>query len=152
MIRGIGVDSVAIMRFTPWQYFSPHQLLKVFTPQELEYCFAHQKKIAERLAVRFAAKEAFYKAASGYLFEKPLYYVLKNVAVYHDIHKKPYVEILWANLIGQQWRHCIEGVKVHLSLTHTDELATAFVIIEQVKNNPSCYKVVQSAKNVFPRL
>jgi holo-[acyl-carrier protein] synthase len=134
MICGIGIDSVAIKRFDSWQYFSVSQLLKVFSPQELEYCFAHQKKMAERLAVRFAAKEAFYKAGSGYFFQKPLYAILKTVSVCHDPDKRAYLAIKWEELVGDQGLEHTKNIRVHLSLTHTKDLATAFVIIEQEKN------------------
>ena len=136
MICGIGIDSVAIKRFDAWQHFSSRQLLKVFTPQELDYSFAHPAKVVERLAVRFSAKEAFYKAASGFFFQKPVYAILRHVSVCHDItDKKAYLAIHWEALIGHEWPQKCKNIRAHLSLTHTDEQATAFVVIERVKNN-----------------
>ena len=135
MICGIGVDAVTIQRFESWRRLPAKTLLKIYTSNELAYCFAHEKKTAERLAVRFAAKEAFYKAASGFFFEKSLYAILRTIAVHHDAHKKPYLAVDWQKLLGEQWRQQIEGVRMHLSLTHTKDTATAFVIIEQIKNS-----------------
>src|SRR5262245_42610656 len=62
MILGTGFDLVAVPRFT--RFFERHGergLDRLFTSDELAYCLSHANP-APSLAVRFAAKEAFYKA------------------------------------------------------------------------------------------
>ena len=58
----VGIDSVEIERFRPWINFSHKTLRKIYSETELAYSFSNESKKLERLAVRFAAKEAFFKA------------------------------------------------------------------------------------------
>jgi phosphopantetheine--protein transferase-like protein len=62
MIKGIGVDIVEIARFAQWHTFSHAQLRRIFSEQEIDYCLSVPAKSAERFAVRFAAREALFKA------------------------------------------------------------------------------------------
>ena len=64
MILGIGIDSVEIKRFEPWTSYSKNRLARIFSEHEITYSLSNPKKAAERLAARFAAKEAFFKALS----------------------------------------------------------------------------------------
>ncbi len=133
MISGIGVDAVEIKRFARWHTFSQKQLLKIFTPQELKYSFENSLKTAERLAVRFAAKEAFYKAGSGMLEHKSLYYNARHVGVEREIDQKPVLVVDWQRLFtDKKALLCAQTIKVHVSLTHTEEIAIAYVILENV--------------------
>lgn len=62
MVLGIGIDSVDIARFEQWHTYSHKKLLRVFSPAEIAYSLENPTKSAERFAVRFAAKEALFKA------------------------------------------------------------------------------------------
>jgi holo-[acyl-carrier protein] synthase len=56
----VGVDIVEIHRIAK-QAHNPRFLKRVFTPQEIAYCRS-RKNSAQHFAVRFAAKEAVWKA------------------------------------------------------------------------------------------
>ncbi len=62
MILAIGHDIVEINRFAHWHTYSLKKLSKVFNQSEIDYCLQHPAYTAQRFAVRFAAKEAAYKA------------------------------------------------------------------------------------------
>src|SRR5258706_12542497 len=64
MIIGIGTDIIATERLLPWTKFPKKKLERIFTKSELEYCFSSATLCSQRLAVRFAAREAFFKAIS----------------------------------------------------------------------------------------
>src|SRR5260221_7060347 len=64
MIIGIGVDTVEIKRFALWHTYSRKKLFRIFSQEEIDYVLSNQQKSAERFAVRFAAREALYKALS----------------------------------------------------------------------------------------
>lgn len=133
MIYGIGVDAVEIERFRCWHRFSHKQLSKIYTPSELAYCLENPIKSAERFAVRFAAKEAFYKAGEALLDQKSFYALARHVGVLHGFNQKPTLIVDWQSVIGAAKAEVIaKTIKIHLSLTHTDALAIAYVIIEYI--------------------
>jgi holo-[acyl-carrier protein] synthase len=59
----VGVDIVEIKRLAA-QAHNPRFLERVFTPEEVAYCRA-RKNAAQHFAVRFAAKEAVWKAVGN---------------------------------------------------------------------------------------
>jgi len=62
MIAGIGTDIIEIERIkTSIEHFGESFLKKIFTDNEIRYCHAKPHKY-QHYAVRFAAKEAIYKA------------------------------------------------------------------------------------------
>ncbi len=88
-------------------------LERVFTPVEIEYCM-QKKKYPQHFAVRFAAKEAVWKALGK-----------KNVAL-KDISVR--------NLPDGAPRVTVKGKIVPglcVSLTHTDEYAAAVAAFEK---------------------
>lgn len=126
MIAGIGVDTVEIGRFAPWTQWNDTQRAKIFSPAEIAYCKQHKNLEAQRIAVRFAAREAFFKAlcATGIKPYKPFLHVAKSISVAHTTHGAPQLLVNWQAL------EIVSPLKVHLSLTHSEKWATAFVIIE----------------------
>lgn len=132
MIRAIGIDSVETIRFINWQNYKRKQLLKLYHAQEIDYCLQEPAKSAERFAVRFAAKEAFYKAFSGvFIKDIPLYTVARAVTVQKQLFGSPLLMVNWPSLIGTE----NPPLKTHVSLTHTKTVATALVIIEKIAEN-----------------
>ncbi len=119
----IGIDSVDITRFNEWPTYSPQRLSRIFTEQEITYCLKEPIKAPERMAVRFAAKEAFYKAVSS-LLKKPLPFSsvgpVCSITKHHD--GNPSLEVVWQKLELPEYQ-------VEVSLTHTSTIATALVII-----------------------
>ncbi len=61
-IWGIGIDIIEVERIKEFINKNENFLQRVFTAAELKYCLG-KKNQYERLAVRFAAKEAGWKAA-----------------------------------------------------------------------------------------
>lgn len=126
MILGIGVDTIEIERFALWHTYSPKKLSRIFSPEEIEYCLAQQNKSAERFAVRFAAREALYKAlANAYPHHKLPFLTL---CAYTTIQKQDSRPVLF---LSKECGIDLAYIHLHLSLSHAQNHATAFVIIEQ---------------------
>ena len=129
MIVGIGIDIVTIARFIPWTKKDHAQLLRVFTPGELEYCLAHATKSAERMAARFAAKEAFYKAIGPLLpptkIPPPFLTLCRKVEIYPCPF--PQLRVLDPAILG-----IFQNIQWHLSISHSEIAAIATVIVERV--------------------
>lgn len=136
MILGIGIDSVEIDRFKPWTKHSKERLLRIFSEHEIAYSLSNSKKTAERLAARFAAKEAFFKAcalmAPGN--DMPFLTLCKLVSVESLQNEPPKLLIDWQALSEMQNVLSHDKPTFLLSITHTDRLATAIAIIE--RNRP----------------
>lgn len=123
MILGIGIDSVEVARFTLWHTYSKKQLLRIFSQSEIEYCLSVPAKSAERFAVRFAAREALYKAYSSWKTDHQISFLTFCKAT--TIIKKNHVPYI---VFASQFEQC----KILISLSHSQMVATAFVILEQI--------------------
>lgn len=115
----IGIDIVNVDRFNTWHTYARRSLLRVFTEQEIAYCLAQAKP--EHFAVRFAAKEALYKAlvSAGVIF--PLLTVCRSAHIVHT-HTGPRF-ILHGPL--PDWSD-----RIRVTLSHERCCAIAFVLIE----------------------
>ncbi len=119
---GLGIDAVDIERFTHWSAWSHTKLKRIYTPDELLYCLSIQEKAAERLAVRFAAKEALYKALSPLLTSPlPLLTLFPLCAVILN-RGMPTLHLQW-DRVG------LKEQSILLSLTHTKTTAIAVVLL-----------------------
>jgi holo-[acyl-carrier protein] synthase len=129
MILGIGVDTVEIHRFAHWHTYGQKKLLRIFSQEEIEYCLQQPQKSAERFAVRFAAKEAFFKAFSAAYPDVyiPFLTVCRFVSIQKQDNSRPVLWVDWKNLVKNQ----DISVVCHVSLSHTQGMATSFVIIEK---------------------
>jgi phosphopantetheine--protein transferase-like protein len=125
MIIGIGIDSIEIARFNHWSSYKQKNLLRFFSQEELDYCFSVPAKSAERLAVRFAAKEASYKAFSGILKNSGFLRWCATASVDKNSGGQPILKINW-DLLSLVDPLC----RAHLSLTHTKTCAIAYCIAE----------------------
>jgi holo-[acyl-carrier protein] synthase len=121
-VCGIGVDAVDVARFRRVMERRPGILDRLFTETEQEYA-AGSRDPCPHLAVRFAAKEAVFKALG----------VGVGDAAFRD------VEVVRARsgdpglaLSGRAHALSLDrGVRRwHLSLTHTDAVAIATVVAE----------------------
>lgn len=130
MIIGIGVDSVEIDRFSTWNTYPKSKLLHIFSDDEIAYCLNNKTKSTERFAARYAAKEAFFKALSFANPNKniPFLTVCKYIQVKKDLHGKPSIIAHWEKLLAYLDK---KPDIIHLSITHTKMIATAFVILEK---------------------
>lgn len=128
MVQAIGIDAVEIKRFTQWQFYSAKKLQKIFHQDEIDYCLENSVKSAERFAVRFAAKEALYKALSSADIGKINFFLLCKQAVVQKKNGAPYFEINWNALDFSLYE-----LTVLLSLSHTRSTAIAMVMLQSAK-------------------
>lgn len=130
MIVGLGIDSVAVHRFNAWNKMPEKQLLRIFSPTEIAYCLEHPLLFNQRFAVRFAAREATFKALYHYKpsCSVPFLLLCKAVKVLKKENFLPHLSIDWPRLLPD----CQDFFPTaHLSLCHTAEMASAIVILEQ---------------------
>lgn len=117
-VKGCGVDLIEVRRIVRALTRSSFRD-RIYTPREQEEL---QKKGAESWAVRFAAKEAVMKALGrGFRQGVPF----SSVEICSDAWGRPYVRLLEpaAQIAAEQ------GIKDFcLSLSHTKEMAAAYVI------------------------
>jgi holo-[acyl-carrier protein] synthase len=122
MIIGIGTDIAEVARISK-SIESNTFKEKIFSKIEIVYCESRANK-SESFAARFAAKEAFFKALGtgwrgGMAFNE--------VEVINDNLGKPSLNIIGvtAEIIKEK------NIKtIHVSLSHTKEIAMATVILE----------------------
>ena len=125
MIFGVGIDIIEVSRIQK-ELSKENGGFKdrVFTQAEIDYCESRVTK-AQNYAARFAAKEAFFKAlGSGWSNG----FAWTEVEVVRDPAGKPHItthgkikEFIKQNQIS----------KIHVSLSHVKETATAIVSLEK---------------------
>lgn len=122
MILGIGTDVIEVQRIrTSLEKEGFKQ--KVFTANEIAYC--EKENGFRRYAARFAAKEAFFKAlGTGWVGNMEI----TEVEVISDSAGKPGIQ-----LHGETARifDSKRGGVIHLSMSHINNTAVAFVVIEK---------------------
>lgn len=124
MILGIGSDLAEVPRIrASRERFGDRFLQRVYTGAEVRYALSKANK-DERLAGRFAAKEAGMKALGTGLSGGVTW---KDFAVSREPSGKPTL-----SLTGRAAQiAAAKGVRrVHLTITHTAELAMAVVVME----------------------
>ncbi|HEX2563035.1 MAG TPA: holo-ACP synthase [Acidimicrobiales bacterium] len=124
MIVGIGVDEVEVPRMAEVLTRTPSMRGRLFTDAEQAYAAtAEPLMAAQRLAARFAAKEAVLKALGAGLGACKFV----EIEVVRAESGAPDVVLHGAAVTLA----ADAGVaRLHLSLTHTESRATAFVIAE----------------------
>ena len=124
MIYGTGIDIVEISRFERFiQEGNDALFTRLFTPQELSYCSV-KKKSAQHYALRFAAKEAFFKASGLGLRDGMTW---RDVEVVNNDLGKPDLCLHGraAEIFSELGLH-----KVHTALSHDGAYAVAMVVLE----------------------
>jgi holo-[acyl-carrier protein] synthase len=124
MIVGTGVDITEVGRIKATvERFGDRFLKRVFTPAEVRYCLG-KPNTAERLAARFAAKEAGMKAIGTGLRHGVTW---QSVEVFRFPGQRPMLKFTGkaAEIAGR-----LGCKRTHLSLSHTADLAIAHVILE----------------------
>ncbi|PTM53310.1 holo-ACP synthase [Desmospora activa] len=123
MIVGIGTDSISCARIAA---FGPQRLAKrILTPEEQAYLPTSEKRRIEWMAGRFAAKEALSKAAGTGIGAMVNFC---DITVLPDERGKPIARLSKVAQTRLGWN---SDIAIHLSITHTEEQATAFVVVEQ---------------------
>jgi len=110
VIRGVGIDAVPVDRMRRALERSPRLAERVFTAQELETASTRGSP-PQSLAARFAAKEAVRKALGRVLPWQAVEVV--------SVGRVPHLRVDGA-----------PGVRFHVSLSHTDDVAVAVVVAE----------------------
>jgi len=120
MIRGIGVDAVDIARFRRSLERTPSMQRRLFTDHELAYV-APKADPVPSLAARFASREAVMKAMGLGLGA----FGFHEVWVDRRVSGQPHL-----NVTGRAAQLATErGITTwHLSITHTDLVAIAYVV------------------------
>ncbi|KGE72831.1 holo-ACP synthase [Spirochaeta lutea] len=122
MIYGTGVDIAEVSRFRTW-VDNPGLMERFFNPGEIREVLARGQGAEARLAVRFAAKEAYGKALGTGLRGISLV----DVWVRNDASGRP--ELVLEGRVRQQYESL--GLKArHVSLSHDGGMAIAFVVLE----------------------
>ncbi|HEX4605978.1 MAG TPA: holo-ACP synthase [Candidatus Angelobacter sp.] len=124
MIVGTGVDIAEVDRIeAAVKRFGDRFLKRVFTADEVRYCLG-KPNMAERLAARFAAKEAGMKAiGTG----------LRHGVTWHDVEVVRYPgqrPVLKFSGKAAEFAARLGCKRTHLSLSHTASQAIAHVILE----------------------
>jgi len=124
MIVGTGVDIAEVARIkAAVDRFGERFLKRVFTPEEIRYS-SSKANMAERLAARFAAKEAAMKAIGTGLRHGVTW---QDVEVVRQSGGRPGLRLTGK---AADFAAALGCRRTHLSLSHTEEQAIAHVILE----------------------
>lgn len=124
MIVAIGIDLIEIARVQEVFARRGERFRKrVFTDSEIEYCERRASKMAS-YAARFAAKEAAMKALGTGWAEGIAW---RDIEIISATSGRPSIELSGRAL--ERMRE-LGATRAHLSLTHTNDLAMAEVILE----------------------
>src|SRR2546425_11519710 len=124
MILGTGIDIVEVARIRrSLEKFGERFLRRILRPDEVAYCLAH--KCPElHIAARFAAKEAISKAFGTGIGAQIGW---QDIEIGRKESGEPFI-ILHGD--GQKLLRQRSARKIHLSLSHTSQLAAAVAILE----------------------
>lgn len=128
MIKGIGTDLVDIDRI---QHIvlsgsSERFLARVLTPAERMIADQRRGRLYEFVAGRFAAKEAVSKALGCGIGQQLGF---QDIEILADEAGKPLCHI---SKRSQQLANCGDHTHFHLSITHSSNMASAFVVWEEL--------------------
>jgi holo-[acyl-carrier protein] synthase len=124
MILGTGIDIIEVARIeASFEKFGERFLQRILRPAEIAYCLSH-KRPAPFLAARFSAKEAISKAFGTGIGAQLGW---QDMEVGRKESGEPFV-ILHEN--GLKLLNERGARMVHLSLSHTDQHASAVAILE----------------------
>jgi holo-[acyl-carrier protein] synthase len=126
MIVGIGIDVVDVERMQRiLDRKGDRALQRLFTDGERAYAATHPEP-ARQLAARAAAKEAAFKALAGNDLARAIGW--RELEVLSRVHQAP---VLLLHGRAQERARELGVSRVHLSLTHSDTTAAAFVVVER---------------------
>jgi holo-[acyl-carrier protein] synthase len=129
MILGIGTDVVDIWRIEQKVLQREEFCQLVFSRNEIIYCDKVKNRF-ESYAARFAAKEALLKALGTGLYISS---ELNEIEIENTASGKPIIKISDELNKNIKKIFMIQDFQIHVSLSHTSTIATAFVIIESEK-------------------
>jgi len=123
LIKGTGIDIIEVERIRNVLERDTGFRDKIFTPEEIRYCESKKNKY-QHYAARFSAKEALMKAiGTGWRFGIRF----ADIEVFHNDLGQPQIRVSGK---ANEMLSDLSISKIHVSLSHLKELATAIVIIE----------------------
>lgn len=128
MIYGIGHDVLEIARIGSLLGQGPEAkiLRRILSADELELAGKRSGRLAEFASGRFAAKEAIVKALGCGIGSTVGF---QDISVLPDIHGKPAVHL--SEAARERLGMAEGGYMIHVTITHTRELASAFAVVER---------------------
>jgi len=128
MILGIGTDIIEIARIAKLMQGQAGFLDRILTAREQQYVPArHERRMAEYIAGRFAAKEAVSKALGTGIGEQVSF---QDIEIIPEANGKPKLQIR-EEVIARLFPGA-SSTALHISISHSTEYAVAHVIIERV--------------------
>lgn len=125
MIVGIGIDMVEIERMRRLLDRKGERALeRMFTAGERAYAHTHPEP-ERQLAARAAAKEAAYKALAGNDLARSIGWREMEV-----VSTRGHAPVLLLHGRAQSRATELGVIRVHLSITHTEHMAAAYVVAE----------------------
>lgn len=122
----LGVDVVDIEDFSMTMQRNGDSFVEtVFTLNEVAYC---RERSIQHYAVRWAAKEAFVKAATT---GDDYHFNWSDIEVINDVHGAPALRLHGA---AQQWADKVGVDCITISLSHSRRTAMAAVLISYPEN------------------
>lgn len=132
-MQAIGTDIVAIRRFNHWQHYPLKKLQRIFSANEINDSRLSCKKgyNPQSLAVRFAAKEAFFKALCSLQIQTnenhllpPFLTICRYISIAKHLSGVPIL------IIDKTFYTYVHNKKLYtsVSLAHEKEYAIATVI------------------------
>jgi holo-[acyl-carrier protein] synthase len=124
MIKGLGIDTIELHRIARvYERYNERFLNRIYAPEERSYALRYRDPVP-RLAARFAAKEACMKAlGTGWNFGVRW----RDIVVVNERGGKPTLRL---DGKARAFFEKLGGERIHLSITHSKEHATAVVIFE----------------------
>lgn len=118
----VGIDIIEVKRID----FSDEFMNKIAYESEIEYIKKSpcESLCRQRLASLFCVKEAVMKALE---MGKGSGVVFKDIEMKHYNTGKPYVT-LYGKAI-EKYNECFKGMSIEISLSHTEEYATAIAVL-----------------------
>ena len=117
----VGTDIIEISRIKKSIEDTDNKFIeRVFTNKEIIYCESRKLQKYQHYAVRFAGKEAVFKAISNLLKNK-FDIDWKDIEILNDSEGRPYVNILNSKIDNI--------INIDISLSHCKEYAIANVIV-----------------------
>ena len=123
MILGVGIDLIEVQRVRE-KVEKPLFKERIFSEKEIAYCESFNKQKHEHYAGRFSAKEAFLKAIGEGWQGK---FSFADIEITNNELGRPEI-----NLLGKAQQVLEEKniTKMHVTISHLKEIASAVVIIE----------------------
>lgn len=124
MIIGIGTDIVSVNRIEKaLNKWGKRFKRRIYTQNEITYCES-KRYPAPHFAVRFCAKEAFYKALGRYQKSGIRW---REIEVGRGVNGRPVLNVYGTMITSLE---TMNARNILLSLTHDDGIASAIVVIE----------------------